>query len=285
MEKKTIKRLKTIVTEKNSFKSFFYINKLKRVRTDLNFELIEKNTDENFIKNEKNLNPNYLVIIGLNWKLIKACDIFSFLKPFECQKGGLKRVSIISHTLISQKRVIFSKIKSNFEHGLLTTIKKFENVDGSSKIYALIECDSNKTLKGLYKKCNGIEIGNDHDIIDMRVVTSDLIDFSSVIESVDQIPKNYFPQYLKSSFFLKKENKLIAKKQKELSKGIKNSYFSQKNFPLATLFNRKKKNHKNFFSHLLNFPLVNKHFLNNKINQPYATLDTLLKSLPQQKKL
>jgi hypothetical protein len=285
MEKKRIKCLKTIIWEKNVFKSFFYINKLKRFRTDINFELFEINSDEKFVKNEKNLNKTHLVVIGLNWKLIKACDIFAFLKPFEYQKGGLKRVSIISNKFISTKKVILDEIESNFKYVSSETRRKFGNIEGSPEIYALVECASNKNLKELYKKCNGIEIGNDRDIIDMRLATMGLIKCSYIIESVDQIPKNYFPQYLKSSFFLKKESRLIPKKLGKICSNIKKSYSSPKKFIIESNFNRKKKNHKNIFFNLLNFHLENKNFLINKINEPYGSLKILSKNFFQRKKL
>jgi len=89
-------------------------------------------------------------------------------------------------------------------------------------------------LKNLYKKCNGLEIGNKCEIIDIRIIKSNLSKNSSIIEFANKIPKNYFPTYLKSKSILQKKIKIKNEnftnwyQSSDSTTGINNSHLSRK---------------------------------------------------------
>jgi hypothetical protein len=192
-----------------------------------------------------------LIILGLNWKYIKAIDIYSFLKPFEYQPGSLKSVSIVScdRFLVGGNKL--PNPGSNVISYLNSTNFSLTRFDKNIKIFSLIDCDSIKTMKDLYKKCNGIEIGEENKIIDMRIVKLDLIEKIHTIESVNKIPRNYFPQFLKSNFLKKKEIESKVKESKYIiKKSINNDLRGKKKTYKTKFWKKINKNQKFSYSRI-----------------------------------
>lgn len=194
---------------------------------DLNLELNNKNHYKNSNEKTGNFKKNQLIIFGLNWKSLKASDLFSILKSFEHHNGGLKKISILSITsgggkTISPKEKIFASLDNSIK-------KTISFAEKNKKVFAHVECDSFQTAKSFYQRCNGIEIENGKQILDMRFI--DLSQFKNgiIIDSSDKITKNYEPQYLKLDICSEKkvnftiERKEYPSKQPFLYKKIENS--------------------------------------------------------------
>jgi len=206
----------------------------KKSSLDLNYEIDFTNRKNYLKENRKDLPKKELIVVGLNWKFVKATDIFSILKPFECYTGDIKSVSILSYKPKKQQKLIH-KARPQFNSIFEKQFKKKVCIDEKNiKIFAKIDCDSGRTLKNLYKKCNGLEIGNKCEIMDIRVIKSNLSQNSSIIEFANKIPKNYFPTYLTSQSISKKkikintENSTNRRQSSDSTIGINNSQLSRK---------------------------------------------------------
>jgi len=183
---------------------------------DLNFELNRKYSGKDSYKKTESFKENQLVIFGLNWKLIKASDLFSILASFEHHTGGLKKVSILSFTT---GRGETNSSKEKFSRSLDNSIKKTISFDRKNKkVFAHVECDSYQTAKSFYKRCNGIEMENGKQILDMRLINLSQFKNGIIIDSSNKIAKNYEPQFLKLDSCLKNKVNFITKEKKDTSK-------------------------------------------------------------------
>ena len=205
-------------SSEKTFKLLFYNKDYKNTSLDINYEIELNCRGKKLKKNENFLLQKELIILGLNWKLVGASDIFSILKPFVCNTGKINYVSILSHG--NQQKKLSYEDRPQFNSFFNTQIsKKIRSGGKIVKIFARICCDSNKTLNKLYKKCNKIEIGNVNEIFDMRFIKFDLLHDATVIESVDKVPKSYYPTYLKIESFSQKN---IKPKTKDIVNQYKN---------------------------------------------------------------
>jgi hypothetical protein len=162
--------------------------------SDINFEEISHIQKEIFNGHTK----KQLVIFGLNWKLLTARDIFAILKPFEINCGKIVSVSILSCIRIFVKQNNYDGSNLPWFHDTKCLDKKVQNKnDENLKILAHIICDSEKTALQLYKSCNGLEVGNGIETLDMRIINLDLFGKIFTLDSANQIPSGYFPSYLK----------------------------------------------------------------------------------------
>jgi len=205
-------------SSEKTFKLLFYNKNYKNTSLDINYEIELNCRRKDLKKNENFLRQKELIIIGLNWKLVRASDIFSILKPFVCNTGKINYVSILSHGN-KQKKLSYED-RPQFNSFFNTQIsKKIRSRGEIVKIFARICCDSNKTLNKLYKKCNKIEIENVNEVFDMRFIKFDLLHDTTVIESVDKVSKSYYPTYLKIESFSQKN---IRPKTKDIVNQYKN---------------------------------------------------------------
>lgn len=215
MKPSEIKELLTSRSVYNFLKYKFREKKKCKFSYDLNFQKRFKNKGRFYNETSKTILNKQLVVTGLNWKFIKAADIYFILKPFEGHLGGIRKVSIFAYNSILKKKKYLHRNELKFSD----SIHKTKQVRGSifqkdKKIFAHIECDSEETMIYLFNQCNGLEIGVENQIIDMRIV-----DFKSrkkllLMESVKEIPNNYKPGYLRSDFHDNKKN-LVKKKNRK----------------------------------------------------------------------
>jgi len=263
---KEIKSLSKIFFTNKLFKPILERKKKRSFLFNLNFDSNLKFLKKSHDKTKKKLMNKRLIILGLNWKYIKAVDIYSFLKPFEHQPGSLERVSIVScdEFLVGGNKL--PNPGSNFISYLNSTNISLTRFDKNIKIFSLIDCNSIKTMKDLYKKCNGIEIGEENKIIDMRIVKLNLLEKIYTIESVNKIPRNYYPQFLKSNFLKKKEIESKIKESKNIIKKSGNNDLREKKKTFKTKFWKKiNKNQKFSYSRIWS-SIVKKEPIINKIN-------------------
>lgn len=263
---KEIKSLSKIFFTNKLFKPILEEKKKRSFLFNLNFDSNLKFLKKSHDKTKKKLMNKRLIILGLNWKYIKAVDIYSFLKPFENQPGSLERVSIVScdEFLVGGNKL--PNTGSNFISYLNSTNISLTRFDKNIKIFSLIDCNSIKTMKDLYKKCNGIEIGEENKIIDMRIVKLDLLEKIHTIESVNKIARNYYPQFLKSNFLKKKEIESKIKESKNIIKKSNNNDLREKKKTFKTKFWKKiNKNQKFSYSRIWS-SIVKKEPTINKIN-------------------
>ena len=249
MEKKTIKSLSAVNFKESSLMLINETKKIKKEVFNLNFlcnniELKKENYNQKTIKKKK-----ALIVKGIDWKTFRAIDIYSLLKPFELEKGDLKSVSLIRfYTSLSKKNEYkVASFKTRFTPDNVNQ-SPFKKSLTFSKIVALITCNSEKFKKNLYKKCNGLEIGNGLNILDIRLIDLSLQKKFLNLETADNIPENYFPRYMESKCFSRKE--IYKKKNREVRlRTPKNQYSLSDQFFY--------KNRDNVFS---NFSSLKKYF-------------------------
>jgi hypothetical protein len=248
---------------KNNFLKFNLLSENKnKFSFDINFKEKLNNENEIFYENNKITSNKQLVISGLNWKLIKAADIYFILKPFENHLGGIKRVSIFTYTSILKMTKSCSKNDlEKFDLNYKKIKKKKIFFRKNKKYLAHIDCDSEETMKYLFKQCNGLEIGVENQIIDMRIINLNSLKKLFLIESVENIPSNFKPGFLKNELQDKKINAFRGKKEKILTLKIKkeNFNFKYKYFKEKFLL----KNSKLFYFYIF---IRNKSFLDFKSN-------------------
>ena len=230
MEKKTIKSLSAFNFKESSLKLNNETKKFKKEVFNLNFlcdnkELKKEKHNEKTIKKNKTL-----IVKGINWKTFRAIDIYSLLKPFELEKGDLKSVSLIRfYTSLSEKNEYkLGSFKTHFSPNNVNQ-SSFEKSLTFSKIVALIASNSENFKKNLYKNCNGLEIGNGVNTLDIRLIDLSLQKKFFVLETADSVPKNYFPRYMESECFSRK--KIIKKKNQEVNlRNSKNQFLLSDQF-------------------------------------------------------
>jgi len=215
---------------KNNFLKFKLLPENKnKFSLDLNFKEKFHNKKEIFYENHNITSNKQLVISGLNWKLIKAADIYFILKPFENHLGGLKRVSIFTYTSILKMTNFFSNYQpKNFDLNNKNIKKNKFFFKKNKKFLAHIDCDSEETMKYLFKQCNCVEIGVENQIIDMRIINLNSLKNLFLIESVEKIPANFKPGFLKNELQDKKIHAFRERKEKILILKIKREKFNFK---------------------------------------------------------
>ena len=248
---------------KINFLKFKLLPEIKnKFSLDLNFKEKFNNEKKIFYENHKITSNKQLVISGLNWKLIKAADIFFILKPFENHLGGIKKVSIFTYSSILKKTKFFSKNEpTTFDLNYKNIKKNKFFFKKNKKFLAHIDCDSEETVKYLFKQCNGLEMGVENQIIDMRIINLNSLKKLFLIESVEKIPCNFKPGFLKNEHQDKKINAFRERKEKILTLKIKREKFNfkQNNYKEELLFN----NSKLFYFYIF---IRNKSFLDFKSN-------------------
>ena len=92
---------------------------------------------------------------------------------------------------------------------------KFNLMDNSLgiKVFAQIKCNSNRTTRELYQMCNGLEIGDENSILDIRMVDQKFFSKAVIIETVTKLPDSYFPQFLNHDFMGEKKENSGKRKQ------------------------------------------------------------------------
>lgn len=257
--------IKKILTSwsKNHFLKFKLLPEIKnKFSLDLNFKEKFNNENDIFYENHKITSKKQLVISGLNWKLIKANDIYFILKPFENHLGGIKRVSIFTYTSNLKMNKSFSKNEPRtFDLNYKIIKKKKFFFKQSKKFFAHIDCDSEETMKYLLKQCNGLELGIENQIIDMRIININSLNKLFLVESVEKIPANFKPGFLKNELQNQKIN--AFRKIKEKISTLKNK---REKFSFKHKFYKEEFLFKN--SKLFNFYIFirNKSFLDFKYN-------------------
>ena len=211
MNEKYLKSLSKL-DQKNIFKT----TKIKKINFfGQNFH-IDFQTETPFrTKNSPNfggdLNENQLIITGLDWKKFNAHDIFQILKSFECNKGGISEVSLayFNSELKEKKSDMFTKF-AFFKRENRVPDTTFEE---DKKIFAQVICDSNRTIKDLYDICNGLEIGNENLMFDMRIVNRKFFAEAKKIEIATDLGEKYAPKYSTTTWNLNEKGASCGKKQ------------------------------------------------------------------------
>nr|UXY87609.1 ESF1 [Cryptomonas curvata] len=239
-------RYKTLDIKK---RVFYNVHFKKKNDSDIYIETKKKKSHKNFRKyfRNKTLSKN-LLLLNIDWNTINSADVYSILNPFVPKNGKIVSVLVISYFINFKKNVQYQ-----FE-----AVAQFFAKENSSKnvIFGLVECDSIKTSKSIFRTCNKVELINPTLLIDMKFVNKLNKSYLKILEYTKENPANYFPQFTinKKKFptfkhfgHLNKYNKTYIKKTNVI---IHNSFLSKEKFS----FSKKEKinSEKNIFCNIIN---------------------------------
>ena len=155
----------------------------KKNDSDVNFNIKKKkNSDASNISYRTKTFSKNLLLLNINQNVINSADIYAFLIPFIPKNGKLISVSVIS---------FFQNLKYLSENFIFPD-SNFRN----EVAFGLIECDCIKTSKSIFRKCNGLELTQANLLIDMRFVPNLNKSHLKIIDCINGISKEYFPNYI-----------------------------------------------------------------------------------------
>lgn len=245
--------------ELNFVKSLSYFNQKKIFKTTkikqfnffgksfhLNFRISCHNKLNSFDRHRKRSEKKQLIILGLNWNKFNSYDIFSIFKPFEYDKRKISEVSL-AYFLLKSDKYLEKKSSTN---EFFFSKSKFNLMDSSLgvKVFAQIKCNSNRTTRELYRMCNGLEIGNENSILDIRMVDQIFFSKALIIETATKLPESYFPQFLNHDFLAEKKENSGKRKRHHEDMNIKKIENKQKllGYKKKKNFNKSSKKKFNF---------------------------------------
>ncbi|KAG1473856.1 hypothetical protein G6F56_000708 [Rhizopus delemar] len=166
-----------------------------------------------------------LALVNMDWDKIKAVDILKALNGFKPDTGIIKSVTIYpsefgkerlaSEEVNGPPKDIFKKkeesdneddeeeiteetiIKNQLEEGDgrdfdQDALRKYQ-LDRLKYYYAVIECDSPKTAKVIYKSCDNTEYESSANFFDLRYVPEDMPFDDEIKDKATIVPDNYTP--------------------------------------------------------------------------------------------
>ncbi|KAI9271302.1 hypothetical protein BY458DRAFT_539879 [Sporodiniella umbellata] len=165
-----------------------------------------------------------LALVNMDWDKIKAVDILKALNGFKPDTGIIKSVTIYpsefgkerleSEEIHGPPKDIFKTEESDDEDDEQEineeTIIKNQLEEGDGRdfdqealrkyqlerlkyYYAVIECDSPKTAKVIYKTCDNTEYESSANFFDLRYVPEDMSFDDEVKDKATVVPDNYTP--------------------------------------------------------------------------------------------
>nr|UXY87122.1 ESF1 [Cryptomonas sp.] len=178
-----------------------YSSSIKKKRSRNNFHLTVENDSDidvdiklcNFSEKakkafHKKMLTKRLVILNIDWKVIDSTDIYSFLSPFVPGTGSICSVSVMS----------FYRSFNNLDLRLSVSKDELLKTDKirSNKTFGLISCNSIKTAREIFKKCNGIELNYINILIDLRFAPNFQYQGLKILNHTEKVPYNYFPKFI-----------------------------------------------------------------------------------------
>ncbi|RCH88892.1 pre-rRNA-processing protein esf1 [Rhizopus stolonifer] len=147
-----------------------------------------------------------LALVNMDWDKIKAVDIMKVLNGFKPDTGVIQSVTIYPSEFGKERlkleetqgppTEIFKHKKSNdkgdgqdFDQEAL---RKYQ-LDRLKYYYAVIECDSPKTAKVIYKACDNTEYESSANFFDLRYIPENMTFDDEPRDSATVAPENYTP--------------------------------------------------------------------------------------------
>ena len=156
-------------------KTFYNINLKKKNDSDINIEIKKKNKIIKYRKYYRNKTfSKNLILLNFDSNTISSDDIYCILYPFIPKNRKLITVSIVSYS-------------KNCSH----------SSDYKDFIFGLIECDSIKTSKAIFRQCNKLELIGLNFFIDIKFIYKLNRSCLNIIDCTLKKPNNYFPKFIK----------------------------------------------------------------------------------------
>ncbi|XP_015889719.3 pre-rRNA-processing protein ESF1 [Ziziphus jujuba] len=146
-----------------------------------------------------------LAVLNMDWRYVKAVDLFMILNSFLPKNGQILSVAVYPSEFGLQR------MKEEEAHGpalFNDESKKNDNEDTDDDeidedklrayeksrlryYYAVVECDSSATADYLYKACDGVEFERSSNVLDLRFIP-DSMEFKHPPRDVaTEVPANY----------------------------------------------------------------------------------------------
>nr|UXY88107.1 ESF1 [Cryptomonas curvata] len=172
-----------------SKKILYSLQLRKKNDSDVNINIKKKKNSDtsNVFYRTKTFSKN-LLLLNINQNVINSADIYAFLIPFIPKNGKLISVSVIS---------FFKNIKYLSKKFIFPDFKNFPTSNFENEfVFGLIECDCIKTSKSIFRRCNGLELTQANFLIDIRFVPKLNKSYLKIIDCVNGISNEYFPNYI-----------------------------------------------------------------------------------------